>query len=62
VERAEIVGNHHFWGLSMPEMKIINVFAGVERLLGGEGINVQLSRTGGCRFRGMRRDSIFMFN
>lgn len=59
VERCEIVGYHHFCGLSVPERKIVNVLAGVGRVFGGEGMNVQLIRTGGCRFRGMKRDSIF---
>lgn len=54
------MGNHHFCGLSNPERKIVRVFAGAGREV--RGMNVQLRRTGGCRFRGMKRWSIFAVN
>jgi hypothetical protein len=54
------VGNHHFWGFPIPERKIVRVFAGEEREV--LGMNVQLRRTSGCRFKGMKRGSIVVVN
>ena len=54
------MGNHHFCGLSIPERKIVRVFADARREV--QGMNVQLRRTGGCRFRGIKRWSIFVVN
>ena len=57
MDRCDIVGYHHFCGLSIPEINTVRVFIGEGRVL--RGMNVQLRRMGGCRFRGTNNCSIF---